>query len=236
VLFHRGDPGGALYVLRAGQVEMFVNNDAGERFLLETAGPGDFFGEISMLDGGSRTAGAVVTHDMEALVLDREHLDAFLRLRPAAAMDILAATGRRLRESANLLRASVSRNVNDEEEDARTMGMRIADWITAFSGSMSFLLLHCVLFAVWILLNSGPLARTAAGGWDPYPFGLLTMAVSLEAIVLSVFVLLSQNRQTSRDRVRNDIEYRVNLRAELEIAQLHKKVDLLHEYVARLAR
>jgi uncharacterized membrane protein len=111
-----------------------------------------------------------------------------------------------------------------------------ADWISDFSGSLPFLAIHCVLFFVWIMLNTGPLARTEIGGWDAYPFGLLTMAVSLEAIILSVFVLLSQNRQVARDRVRNDIEYEVNVKAELEIAHLHEKFDLLHaEVLERLA-
>ena len=86
--------------------------------------------------------------------------------------------------------------------------MKVADWISDFSGSLPFLFIHCGLFAVWIALNVGPLARSAIGGFDPFPFGLLTMVVSLEAIILSVFVLLSQNRQAARERVRNDIEYR----------------------------
>jgi CRP/FNR family cyclic AMP-dependent transcriptional regulator len=115
--------------------------------------------------------------------------------------------------------------------------MKIADWISEFSGSLPFLFLHLAVFAIWIGLNIGPIGRSAIGGWDPYPFGLLTMVVSLEAIVLSVFVLLSQNRQVARDRVRNDIEYNVNLKAELEISHLHEKIDDLHEnLLARLNR
>lgn len=234
-LFQRGDLGDSLYVLYSGEVELFVQNDAGEHIVLETAGPGDFFGEIAMLDGGTRMASALVRKDMEALVVDRDDLDEFLRLRPAAAMDILTATGRRLRESAKLLRRSVSRNVNIESEDQRTSVMRVADWISAFSGSLTFLFIHLGLFFGWIIFNTGPLSRTRLGGWDPYPFGLLTMVVSLEAIVLSVFVLLSQNRQAARERVRNDIEYQVNLRAELEIAHLHQKFDgLRDDLLARL--
>jgi uncharacterized membrane protein len=130
----------------------------------------------------------------------------------------------------------VSRDINEQTEDTRTKVMKIADWISEFSGSLPFLFLHLGIFFVWIVLNAGPLARTAVGGWDAFPFGLLTMVVSLEAIFLSVFVLLSQNRQVARDRVRNDIEYQVNLKAELEIGHLHEKVDELHEMIARLSR
>jgi uncharacterized membrane protein len=223
--------------VRKGVVEMWFKNDAGERLVLETARAGDFFGEISLLDGGPRNTSALVTEDMEALVVDRGDLDEFFRLRPAAALDLLAATGRRLRETANLLARMASRNVNLVEEDRRTAVMKVADWISEFSGSIPFLMIHIVLFAIWILLNVSPLAGTRIGGFDPFPFGLLTLVVSLEAIILSVFVLLSQNRQVSRDRVRNDIEYDVNMKAELEVAELHKKLDYMSEQVlARLER
>ena len=115
--------------------------------------------------------------------------------------------------------------------------MKTADWISDFSGSLPFLFIHIGIFFVWVVLNAGPLAHTAAGGWDPFPFGLLTMVVSLEAIILSVFVLLSQNRQVARERVRNDIEYDVNLKAELEVAELHKKLEHVHaDMMERLAR
>lgn len=234
VLFRRGDPGDELYVVRSGEVEIYFKNDTGERLVLETARSGDFFGEISLLDAGPRTASAVATKDLEALIVDRVDLEAFLRLHPAAAMDLLTAMGRRLRETARLLRHSVSRDINEETEDKRTTVMKMADWISEFSGSLPFLFIHIAIFFVWIVLNTGPIARTRAGGFDPFPFGLLTMVVSLEAIILSVFVLLSQNRQVARDRVRNDIEYQVNLKAELEIAHLHEKVDELQERLAEL--
>jgi uncharacterized membrane protein len=148
-------------------------------------------------------------------------------------MDLLAAMGRRLRESNRLLRGSASRNVNVEQEDRRSAVQKAADWISDFSGSLPFLFIHIGIFAVWIGLNTEPLASTAIGGWDAYPFGLLTMSVSLEAIILSVFVLLSQNRQVARDRVRNDIEYEINLKAEQEIAELHQKFDQLYEQFSR---
>ena len=236
VLFHLGDPGGRLFVVRSGIVELFFKNDTGEKIVLEVASVGDFFGEISLLDGGPRTASAMVVEDLDALVLDRSDLDEFLRLRPAAAMDFLAASGRRLRESANLLRHTASRNANVEVEDNRTPVMKVADWISDFSGSLPFLFLHCAIFAAWISLNVGALAHTSLGGWDPFPFGLLTMVVSLEAIILSVFVLLSQNRQASRERVRNEIEYQVNLKAEHEIAHMHERLDIMNaQILARLA-
>src|SRR6185369_1148710 len=178
-------------------------------------------------------AAAVAISDTEVLVVDRADLAEFLRLRPESAMALLTAMGQRLRESARLLRHSVSRDINEETEDKRTKVMKVADWISDFSGSLPFLFIHIGIFFVWIVLNVGPLSRTSFGGFDAFPFGLLTMVVSLEAIILSVFVLLSQNRQVARDRVRNDIEYQVNLKAELEIGHLHEKVDHFHQEVMR---
>jgi uncharacterized membrane protein len=229
-IFKRGDPGDALFIVKTGEVEISVLTDSGDKLVLEHAKEGSFFGEVSLLDGGARTASALATDDTVTLVVDRGDLEEFLRIRPAAAMDILAAFGRRLRESATLLRRAVSRNVNVEEEDRRTTVMKVADWISDFSGSLPFLFIHVGLFFVWIMLNVKPMSNhPPVGGFDPFPFGLLTMVVSLEAIILSVFVLLSQNRQVARDRVRNDVEYTTNLRAELEIAQLHEKIDHMHD-------
>jgi uncharacterized membrane protein len=235
VMFNVGDPGEALYVVIRGEVELFFKSDTGERVVVETARDGDFFGELSLLDGGPRTTSAVVTKDLDALVVDRGDLDEFLRLRPAAALDLLTATGRRLRDTTRRLRHAASRNPNVVTRDDRSAGTKIVDGISDFSGSLPFLGIHLVLFSVWILLNVRPLVSSRWGGFDPFPFGLLTMAVSLEAIVLSVLVLLSQNRQAARDRVRNDIEYEVNLKAELEIAHLHEVVDDLRvELLAKL--
>ena len=231
-IFLAGDPGDSLYVVLRGEVEIFFTNDTGERIVVERCKPGDFFGEISLLDGGPRTASAQATAAVDSLVVDREDLEAFLKVCPNAALDLLAASGRRLRETARLLRRTASRNVNVEAEDNRSVVQRGADWISDFSGSLPFLFIHCGLFFFWIVLNIEPLA-SSIGGFDPFPFGLLTMSVSLEAIILSVFVLLSQNRQVARDRVRNDVEYDVNLKAELEIHHLHEKFDRFYEELSR---
>ena len=237
-VFNYGDPGGALYVIRTGAAEVFVKNDTGERIVLEQPTVGDFFGELSLLDNGPRTASVWVTEDMEALRIDRNDLNYLFRTHPGAAMDLLTAMGRRMRKTADLLRHTATRNVNEEIEDKRTVIQKSADWIAEFSGSIPFLGIHIIIFAIWIIWNIES-ASTPGQNWfglpafDPFPFGFLTMCVSLEAIILSVFVLLSQNRQAAKDRVRSDIEYDVNLKAELEVAHLHEKLDHLHAEVNR---
>lgn len=242
-MFAAGDPGDSLYIVTRGAAEIYLKDTTGQRIVLETLGVGEFFGEISLLDAGPRTASVMVKEDMEAIRVDRQDLDALIRRHPHAALDLLAATGRRLRQTVGLLRRTASRNVNQEVDDTRTTVQRIADWIAEFSGSLTFLFLHLLWFFSWIMLNTRFVQSIeipwvqAMTGFDPFPYGLLTMTVSLEAIVLSVFVLLSQSRQVAKDKIRGDIEYDVNLKAELEIAQLHEKMDRLYgEALARMER
>jgi uncharacterized membrane protein len=224
-------------VVVSGEVEIWIKRHTGERVVLETAKAGDFFAEISLVDGGPRNATATVTADADLIVVDRGDLDELFRVKPAAAMDLLTATGRRLRETSKLLRSVAAKNVNEETEDKSSTIERIADWVTEFSGSIPFLFIHVALFTVWIVLNVPPLDRAELGGFDPFPFGLLTMSVSLEAIILSVLVMLSQNRQVARDRIKNDIEYNVNVSAEAKVAHQHEKLDMLTEQlIGRLDR
>jgi CRP/FNR family cyclic AMP-dependent transcriptional regulator len=230
VLYRYGDPGDSMFVLVKGDVELTVTTKTGESIFFERPTVGDYFGEISLLDEGSRTATARAVSEVEAIEVDRGDLDELFRIKPAAAMDLLAATGKRLRQTAALLRNAATRNANEEAEDKRSMIMKVADWIADFSGSLPFLFMHIGIFTMWVLLNTR-LHWTSQ--FDPYPFPFLTLVVSLEAIILSVFVLLSQNRQQERDKVRGDIEYDVNLKAEMQIANMHEKVDVLYSEIAR---
>jgi uncharacterized membrane protein len=235
ILFRAGDSGDSLYVVQSGEVELFIKDTAGQKIVLTTSGPGDVFGELSMLDQGARTATATALEDSELLELDRDDLLLLFRKRPEAALGLLAAMGHMTRKADALLRTRVSRNANEEAEEQRGLILRIADWVSWFSGSMSFLAIHALWFVFWVGLNTLPLGLTA---FDPYPFGLLTMIVSLEAIFLSCIVLISQNRQAQKDRVRSDIEYEVNIKAELEVAHLHEKTDQIyaemHEHFAKM--
>ena len=224
-LFKTGEPGESLYIVKDGEVELFIKDTAGQKILLAIAGKGEVFGELALLDRGPRTATAMALADSELLRIDRDDLLLLFGKSPAAALRLLAAMGRMTRKADELLRTRVSRNANEEDEEKITTLQRVADWISWFSGSMQFLLLNAVWFVVWIAINTLPLGVPQ---FDPYPFGLLTMIVSLEAIFLSCFVLISQNRQAEKDRVRADIEYEVNIKAELEIAHLHEKTDRIY--------
>ena len=234
ILFQAGEPGESLFIVRSGSIEIFIKDTAGQKIVLTISEPGDLFGELSLLDSGPRTATAVALSDTELLVLDRDDLLLLFQKRPDAALNMLAAMSAMMRKADELLRTRVSRNVNEEMEEHSTPLQHVADWIAWFSGSMPFLIINAAWFIVWIAINTLPLGIRQ---FDPYPFGLLTMMVSLEAIFLSCFVLVSQNRQAEKDRVRADIEYEVNVKAELEVAHLHEKTDQLYEsMLARFAK
>ena len=236
-LFNAGEPGDSLFVVQAGEVELYIKDTAGQKIVLTVAGRGEIFGELSLLDQGARTATAVAQIDSELLELDRDDLLLLFKKTPAAALALLASMGHMTRKADALLRTRVSRNANEEAEEQRGFILRVADWVSWFSGSMSFLAIHAIWFVTWILLNTGSIGIKP---FDPYPYGLLTMIVSLEAIFLACIVLISQNRQAEKDRVRSDIEYEVNVKAELEVAHLHEKTDRIysemHEHFAKMQK
>jgi CRP/FNR family cyclic AMP-dependent transcriptional regulator len=225
-LFQAGDPGDSLFIVDSGRLELFIKDTAGQKIVLTTAQPGDMFGELAMLDSSPRTATAVALEESDLLVLDRDDLLLLFQRKPEAALHMMAALSGLTRKADELLRTRVSRNANEEIEIHSTFLQRIADWLAWFSGSMPFLISHTVWFVVWVTLNTVFLGDRA---FDPFPFGLLTMIVSLEAIFLACFVLISQNRQAEKDKVQADIEYEVNIKAELEVAHLHEKTDRIYE-------
>ena len=234
-IFQIGDPGDAVYIISSGEVEIFFRNDTGEQITLERSCKGDFFGEISFLDGGSpQRIGARNHGDGGSPTRSRRFGEVF-RIAPSCCDASPRSDGRRLRTTVERLRHTASRNVNAQIAESRSLLHKIIDAIAEFAGSIPFLMIHVVLFTSWLTVNSVQIPGIPQ--FDPYPFGFLTLSVSLEAIFLSVFVLLSQNRQAAKDRVRSDIEYDVNLKAELEIAHLHDKLDrLTGETLGRLEK
>ncbi len=229
VIFNFGDVGDCLYVVRTGQVELSVRNKKGEKIVLKVVEGGEVFGELSLLDNGPRTATATALEETHLLMLEQEDFHSFLKENSEAALELLEVLGGRIRQTNNLLRRLTSQNPNAAIEKDLNWGQRIANYIANFSGSIPFLFINAGFFIAWIVINQGWIPAVAP--FDPYPFGFLTMAVSLEAIFLSIFVLLAQNLQAAKDRIRGDIEYEVNLRAELEVAELHEKIDQMNSDV-----
>jgi uncharacterized membrane protein len=231
-LFETGDSADSLFLIRSGRVRCFIETSLGETIDLAELGPGEVFGEISLLDGGPRSAGAETLDDAELLEMDRHALLEFIERHPHAALDLMTVMGRRLRHVSDILRTHVARNVNAEEQSRLTLGERVADRVATFGGSWGFILSFALVLVSWMALNVFRVGRA----FDPYPFILLNLVLSTLAAIQAPIIMMSQNRQAAKDRLKADLDYDVNLKAELEVAQLHVKIDRLYETVqSRLA-
>ncbi|MBZ5522776.1 MAG: DUF1003 domain-containing protein [Acidobacteriia bacterium] len=233
-IFEYGEQGGEIYIVREGRVEIFLENTDGRKIVVAENECGDVLGELSFLDGGSRTATAVAVEDTQTLTMDRDRLLEFIDKHPHAALDLLTVLGRRLRSTNELLRTQVTRNVNEEVEEKLTLGERIADRVAVFGGSWTFIIMFGAIMIVWVGLNTSALMRNH---FDPYPYILLNLVLSMLAALQAPIIMMSQNRQSSKDRVQSDMDYQVNLKAELEVAHLHHKLDRMYERLeAHLAK
>src|SRR5262249_9733518 len=233
-IFRTGDVGGALYLVNVGFVRVSIENNEGTQVLLGEYGRGQVFGEISLLDGGPRTSTAMALEDAEVLILKRCHLLDMITMYPHSAMDLLTVIGARLRATDQLLRTQVTQNVNIEAEERLTLGQRLADRVAAFGGSWPFILVFCAVMVLWIVVNSWLLAEKS---FDAYPYQALNLVLSMLAALQAPIIMMSPNRQAAKERLQADLDYRINLKAELEVAHLHKKIDRLWEEMqAQLAR
>ena len=229
-IFSEGDPGGIMYVVHTGKVEVYIKDNGGEHVSLDVVEPGEMFGELSLLDNEPRSANAKTLEETNLFVVDRHDLEVLFQSNLHAAFDVMAMLGKRIRQADHLVgERVVARNVNEEMGKPNNFGERLSDFLTRLAGDIRFVYFNFAWFAIWITLNTNIIPGLTP--FDPFPFGLLTMIVSLEAIFLSLFVLISQNRGAAREKVRNDIEYDVNIKAELEIRDLHNKTDELQEMI-----
>ncbi len=208
-----------------------MNDYEGERLVLTTLTSGDIFGETAVFDPGPRSANAITIEESAVWEFPRVALLEFLRPKPDASINLLAMISRRLREADHLLMGHPTGNVNTAFESTLSLPQRIANGIADFSGSMPFLAINAIIFLVWIVINVELIPGIAA--FAPCPFGFLPMSVSLEAIFLSVVVLLAQNVNSAKERVRNDIEYDVNLKAERKVTEVHRRIAQLHNDMSR---
>lgn len=235
-VFWMGDKGDDLYLIQTGRVAITVPNDRGEHIALDSLDPGGFFGEISLLDGGPRSATVRAIEDSTFLVLSRDAFHQFLRTRPESAIAILNVMGHRQRVSTAALRSMQNPNVAFDERRVNWW-QKTSDTIAAVAASQYFTLVHIAWFGLWIGLNVVGMLMDAPPkwlSWDPYPFGLLTMVVSLEAIFLSIFVMVSQNRQSEKDRLRTDLDYQVNVKAQTEIIEIARRLERLETRLVAL--
>lgn len=226
-----GEQGDDFYIVHSGKVAVSAPDETGKEVVLTTLSSGQFFGEISLLDGGPRTATVRTLTDASMLVLVREDFLNFLRRHPDAAIYMLTILGQRQRETNEKLRGI--RNVNEAVEARRTPLERITERVASLYANEIFVALNVLFFAAWIVFNSWRSLHGKPPFDDPPTFFTLGFIITLEAILISMFVLNSQKQQNERDRIRADLDYQVNLKAHQEVMQLHRKVDLLQSIVSK---
>ncbi|MEP7078272.1 MAG: DUF1003 domain-containing protein [Chthoniobacterales bacterium] len=222
-IFQAGDSGDALYLIERGRVHISVTDADGREVTLADLGEGNFFGEMALIDGHERSADATIDEDVRLAVLTRADFLDFITSNTNVMLGMLAAMARRLRRTDNLLRHRVSRNANAEEAARTTVADRAADTIANFGGSWKFIGLCGLLLFSWIVLNSWMLSR---GSFDPYPFVLLNLVLGIITGLQAPIIMMSQNRQAHKDRLRADLDYQLNLKNELLLAEI---LRLLHD-------
>jgi CRP/FNR family transcriptional regulator, cyclic AMP receptor protein len=222
-LFKAGDTGDAMYLLERGRVRISIHSKDGDEVILADLAQGDFFGEMALIDGRNRSADARVIEDAQFAVLSRDAFLAFVRSNPDLALEMLSALSDRLRRTDELLRSRASRNVNEEAEARLTMADRAADLIASFGGSWTFIAVAIVFIIFWIVLNSYLLLQ----GFDPSPYQMLDMVLGIIAGLQAPIIMMSQNRQAQKDRLQADLDFQVNLKNELSIAEVLRRLDVL---------
>src|SRR5437773_9336273 len=233
-LCRAGDAGDAMYIIERGKVRICVQATDGHQVTLTELGRGDFFGEMALLlDGQRRSADAVVAEDARLAVLSREHFLSFMRSSPDVALEMLTALANRLRRTDELLRHSATRNVNVEEAAHFTLADRAADIIAEFGGSWKFIIAAVVFFNLWVLINSLLLANR---GFDAYPYLLLSTMINMLAVLQAPIILMSQNRQAHKDRLRSEIDYQINLKNELALNEILQRLKVLEQDCLRLTQ
>ncbi len=223
-IFHENDQGDALYVIESGAVCIWVNDEDLQQITLSELKPGDFFGELSVLDKGERSANATAMLDSTLHRLHRDDFHQFMLEHPHIAVDLICEIGARLRQTNMLVSQRVTRNVNTEMEKKLTVGQRIADKVASFGGSWSFIITYGAILIVWMAINTFFLARYSSGQngaqFDPYPYILLNLMLSMTAAMQAPVILMSQNRSSERDRFAAEQDFKVNLKSELMLDHL----------------
>lgn len=222
-LFNQGDKGDAMYLIESGRVRISIRDDDKKELTLAELAQGDFFGEMSIIDGRQRSADARVLEDARLAILPRDDFLRFVRTNPNVALEMLSALTDRLRRTDELLRSRVSRNANEEEKARLTLSDRAADMIAEFGGSWKFIGASLGLIVFWIIFNSVLLVR----GFDPAPYQMLNLALAIIAGMQAPIIMMSQNRQGEKDRLRADLDYQVNLKNELSLAEVLRRLDVL---------
>src|ERR1700694_5018359 len=222
-----GDAGGQAYVMVSGSVRVTTVDEDHQEVVVDQPSAGEFFGFASMLEQTAHQTEAIALEETVCLEVDRHDIAILLQRKPLAGMDMLTVLGRQFHASQQLVRVRASRNPNEMIENEMTFGERIADAVASFGGSWTFIIAFAIAIAVYTAMN----AALRGIAWDPYPFILLNLFLSMLAAIQAPVIMMSQNRQDTRDRLRNEQDYDVNRRAASDIQGLSRKLNLLAEKI-----
>jgi uncharacterized membrane protein len=226
-IYKIGDAGGQAYVMMSGSVHVTTVDDDNQEVLVDEPKHGDLFGMASMLEQTPHQTNAMALEETTCIEVDRDDIAILLQRKPMAGLDMLTVIARQLHAHQQLVRDRVTRNVNEVIDEEMTFGNRIADAVARFGGSWHFIISFGVVLVTYASLNIWLRGRA----WDPYPFILLNLFLSMLAAIQAPVIMMSQNRQDTKDRVRGELDYEVNRRAESEIQDLTKKLNLLTDKI-----
>ena len=222
-IYKIGDPGTNAYVVMSGTVQVSTVDEDHQEVVIHEPRHGEFFGFASMLEETPHQTNAMALDEAICLEVDRNDIAALLERKPLAGMDMLTVIGRQFHATQELVRTRANRNPNQLIDEESTFGERLADQVARFGGSWTFIVLFAVVLSVYTTINVGLRGKA----WDPYPFILLNLFLSMLAAIQAPVIMMSQNRQDTKDRLRSELDYEVNLRAEAEIQGLANKLNLL---------
>jgi len=226
-IFHHGDSPDWLYVVEEGNVDIVLPSE-GEEIVLASFAPGSFFGELGLFDQHPRNATARATENATLIGVPANAVSRMIDENPATARHFLRVVTQRLRAADEMLSRLQIKNPNEEMDERLTFGERIADAVSRFGGSWTFIMLFFFFLLAWAAVNTTWILRHPP---DPYPFIFLNLMLSMLAAIQAPIIMMSQNRQSMHDRLRADLDYEVNVKAELAIRQLHRKLDELRALV-----
>jgi CRP/FNR family transcriptional regulator, cyclic AMP receptor protein len=226
-IYKAGDPGGTAYVLVSGRAAVTTIDEDHQEVVVNEPSPGEFFGFASMLEEIPHQTEAVAIEETTCIEIDRRDIAVLLERKPQAGMDMLTVLGRQFHSAQQLIRSRASRHPNEVIETEATFGERIADQVARFGGSWTFIILFGMVLTAYAAVNS----RLGRAAWDPYPFILLNLFLSMLAAIQAPVIMMSQNRQDTKDRLRGELDYDVNRRAAADIQGLARKINALSEHV-----
>src|SRR5437773_1095616 len=213
------------YVIVSGVVRVTTIDEDNQEVVVDQPGAGEFFGFASMLAQTPHQTQAFTTEETTCIEVDRHDIGVLLQRKPDAGLDIMAVLGRQFQSSQHLVRVRANRNPNEMIEEEATFGERVADTVAAFGGSWTFIMAFGFVLATYAYIN----IRLSSSAWDPYPFILLNLFLSMLASVQAPVIMMSQNRQDKKDRLRSELDFDVNRRAHTEIQGLAHKINLLSD-------